>query len=296
MKYNIKGYEYNYITNVRENDQARTSFNQLAKETFGISFESWYQKGYWGDNYIPYALMDGDTVISNVSVNIIDTTWKNQKKRYVQLGTVMTAATYRHKGLSNWLMEKVLTEWNDKCDAIFLYANDSVLDFYPKFGFEKAIEYQYTMKVQHKETTVEKLDMSSEKDIQLLLRTYELSNPFSALPMENNSGLLMFYCSQFMRENIYYVEQYESIVVAEHDGNNLICYDVFSEGNCQLGDILNAVATENTKAAILGFTPKHTENCIIEELHAEDTTLFLLKSKENLFVGNKLMIPLLAHA
>lgn len=296
MEYNIKGNEYDFIKDVRVNQQVRKSFNLLAQNIFCIDFEPWYQNGYWGDDYIPYVLLNGDKVVSNVSVNIINTRWKNQTKRYIQLGTVMTDKEYRSEGLSRWLIEKVLEDWKDNCDAIYLFANNSVLNFYPKFGFEKTLEYQYHKIVNKKSRMVRKLDMSEAYDRKLLMDIYKFSNPFSALPMENNDGLLMFYCSQFMRENIYYIEQYKAVVVAEYADENLVCYDIFCQGKCTIDDILCTMAKQNTKIATLGFTPKLIKDFKITELKEDNTTLFMLKGKENLFKQNKLMFPLLSHA
>jgi hypothetical protein len=188
-----------------------------------------------------------------------------------------------------------LEDWKDKCDAIYLFANDSVLNYYPKFGFEKALEYQCHKIVKKKDGTVKKLDMSAEHDRRLLLDTYKFSNPFSALPMENNDGLLMFYCTQFMKENIYYIEKYKAAVIAEYDNENLICYDIFCQDKCTIDDILCIMAKQNTKIATLGFTPKLIKDFKITE-HKEEDTLFVLKEKENLFRENKLMFPILAHA
>ncbi|TVX89723.1 GNAT family N-acetyltransferase [Paenibacillus agilis] len=293
----VSGAEYEYVTNVKADEQLRSSFFQLAKETFELDFEPWYQKGYWGDRYITYALLADNRIVSNVSVNVIDTTWQGQKYRYIGVGTVMTADAYRQKGLSGWLMNNVLDEWTDNCDAIFLLANDSVVHFYPKFGFERADEYQCTMNIQQSTVAARKLNMTSEQDIQLLLDMYKYSNPFSALPMENNTELLMFCCTEFFQDYIYYVESHNAIVIAEHDGEQLICYDIFSgETGGSMADILSAVAAKNTTSVVLGFTPNQTEGCTIERLHEEDTTLFVLKSKENVFASNKLMIPTLARA
>ncbi|STS88890.1 putative GNAT-family acetyltransferase [Klebsiella variicola] len=44
-----------------------------------------------------------------------------------------------------------------------------------------------------------KLDMDSADDVALLRHYYEKSNPFSPLRVEHNFGLLMFYCSAFMK-------------------------------------------------------------------------------------------------
>ena len=76
--------------NIKNDSYLRRSFFQLAKNTFDLSFEQWYQNGYWTDSYIPYVLHENGTVVANASVNIIDTLWQGEKKRYIQLGTVMT--------------------------------------------------------------------------------------------------------------------------------------------------------------------------------------------------------------
>lgn len=296
MKCSINGNIYDFIKDVKENQQVRKSFNLLAQKTFHIDFGPWYQNGYWGGDYIPYCLLNGDKVVSNVSVNIINTRWEDQKKLYIQLGTVMTDEEYQGRGLSRWLMEKVMEDWKDKCDSMYLFANDGVLDFYPKFGFEKALQYQCHKAVKNKYGDVRKLDMSTEYDRKLLMDTYKFSNPFSALPMEDNYGLLMFYCSQFMRENIYYIEQYEAVLAAEYDDENLVCYDIFCPTKCTIDDILCTMAHQNTKTAALGFTPKPVNDFNITELQEENTTLFVLKGKENLFRENKLMFPVLSYA
>ena len=58
-----------------------------------------------------------------------------EEKQYIQLGTVMTHPDYRKKGLSRVLTNKAIADYREKCDLIYLFANSSVLNFYPKFGF-----------------------------------------------------------------------------------------------------------------------------------------------------------------
>ena len=38
--------------------------------------------------------------------------------------------------------EEVLRDWTNQCDGMFLFANETVLDFYPKFGFRRETQYQ----------------------------------------------------------------------------------------------------------------------------------------------------------
>ncbi|MDE7250589.1 MAG: GNAT family N-acetyltransferase, partial [Lachnospiraceae bacterium] len=135
------------VKNVRNSETLRKSFNKLAKETFDLDFEDWYQNGFWRDKYIPYSMVIDGEVAANVSVNRTDMLWNGRRKHLIQLGTVMTKETYRNRGLIRRLMEEIAKDFATEADGIYLFANDSVLDFYPKFGFRKAVEWQYSKKI-----------------------------------------------------------------------------------------------------------------------------------------------------
>ena len=125
---------------VRTNPAARTAFFALAQQVFDLSFQNWYEQGWWGERYIPYTFFEGGRAVANASVNLIDTMDDGRPKRYIQIGTVMTHPDFRGLGLSRRLITTLLTDWMERCDGIYLYANDTVLDFYPKFGFIQAEE------------------------------------------------------------------------------------------------------------------------------------------------------------
>jgi GNAT superfamily N-acetyltransferase len=148
----VNGEAYTCVTDYKENDELRKSFNVLTQKTYKFDFEFWYHYGYWGDKYIPYSLLKDNKVVANAFVNIIDFTILGEDKRYIQIGTVMTGQEYRGKGLSRFLMERILKDWESRCDLIYLFANESVLDFYPKFGFIPMGEYQCSKSVVFKET------------------------------------------------------------------------------------------------------------------------------------------------
>lgn len=283
--------------NIRDNPKLRESFNDLAVKTFDLSFKPWFQGGFWADKYIPYSITDKGKIVANVSVNIVDTIWKGCPKRYIQLGTVMTAPEYRKRGLSRCLIEEIFNDWQHKCDAVYLFANDTVLDFYPKFGFVKEKEYQYKMNIDPQSGKIKKLDMSNAEDCAILKNYYLKSNPFSALPMIGNYGLLMFYCAFSMRDCIYYSKEYDAVIIFEQDDENLICYDVFCDNTATpLVDILSGIASKEVKYGILGFTPKDISGCVVNEIIREGETLFVLNCKDNVFATNKVMFPRLSHA
>ena len=128
MQYIIRGKSFVFTTEIRDNTTLRKSFFSLARQTFDLDFEPWYQCGGWQDRYLPHALVCGEQVAANVSVNRMDFQLDGRRRTYLQLGTVMTHPDYRGMGLSRFLMEWILQNWSDRCDGIYLFANDPSLD------------------------------------------------------------------------------------------------------------------------------------------------------------------------
>lgn len=285
---------FTYTTDVRDNPSLRKSFNELAQKTFGLSFENWYQLGYWTDHYVPHALVTGGEVVANVSVTIIDSRLGGRPKRFIQLGTVMTDEHFRRRGLSAFLIRQILQEWETRCDGIYLYANDSVLDFYPRFGFSRTAETECSMAVPGGKAEAVQLDMINPADVDVLLTRYRAGNPFSALPMLRSEGLLMFYCAQFLKENVYRMGN--AVVVAAFEGHSMLCYDVFAPAGTDLREILVKTARSDTRTVLLGFTPTETAGLRAETRREPDTTLFWHSSKPDIFRGGGRMFPLLSHA
>lgn len=294
----IKGKTYGLAVGFKDNDKLRGSYNRLTRKTYGFDFEEWYQNGYWSDRYIPYSLLDGDNVISNVSVSIMDFLVMEEKKRFIQIGTVMTDSEYRNQGLSKYLMEKVLEEWKDKCDLIYLFANDSVLDFYPKFGFISMPEYQHYREVHPKNETsgAIKLNMSDKSDRDFLLDTIRGTIHFSKLSMIDNSSLIMFYCTSFMKESVYYIRDLNAVIIADYEDDILYLKDIYCEQDISLDEIIEAMASCDVGKVVLGFTPKDETLFSCRVLKEEDTTLFMMGDNIKIFKDNRIMFPVMSHA
>lgn len=296
MIFTVNGRQYQFSNDIRDNAELRRSFCDLSIKTFDLDFEDWYQNGYWGDKYIPYVLIDRGRVIANVSVNTISFRHRGEALRYVQLGTVMTDEAYRNQGLSRALMDRVLEDWEDRCDDIYLFANDSVLDFYPKFGFERACEFQYSGAAPDSFGDAYRLDMSSHQDRSMVLEYHKKSNPFSAFAMEDNGSLVMFYCTKFMRESVYYSPSADAIIIADCDEGNLSLYDVFCDAGISLNSVISQLPDMGAKRLTLGFSPFSPEGFSCAPYVEEDTTLFVLKTRDSALKSDKLMFPALSHA
>ena len=296
--------EYNYCVQVKENDALRSSFNELTKKTFGFNFIDWYDAGHWGDMYIPYALLDKNKIVSNVSVNIMNFDMGGIQRKYIQLGTVMTDEAYRNKGLNRKILERILREYEGKVDGIYLFGNGRVLDYYPKFGFRKSKEYEYYISCESIKNIpyykVEKIDMTIEEQPEKLyetIRNYTIDtiNENDGMYMHDNIGLYQFWLDTEFGENIYYLPELEIYLCVEIQGEVLYLHQIWGKEEVDITCLAKSFG-ENIREVVLGYTPVHKDKFSVREYKEEDSTLFILGEGLQCIEREKLKFPIMSHA
>ncbi|MCL2828938.1 MAG: GNAT family N-acetyltransferase [Oscillospiraceae bacterium] len=292
----INGTEYKFVPNAMQDAASRERYFDLVHSVFGLDFTPWYESGFSDDSFIPYTLFADNRAVASVGVSVNDFTWHDSPRRYVQISTVVTDPAYRKRGLSRWLTETVLNQWRENCDCIYLYANESVVEFYPKFGFVPAQEYTYSMPLTKRDGIFRKLDLSMRADVDLLIQKHRASNPFSLLAMDKDIGILMFHCVTFLRDYIYYIEKYDAVVIAAEEERELFCYDIYANNPHDISDLLGIIAATDTRTVTLGFTPKDATGYTIEQAEEGDTTFFVLEGKENILADHRVTFPFLSRA
>lgn len=306
---------FKLVTNFENDDVLRSSFNALTKRTFGFDFEEWYQRGYWTTKYLPYTLVCEGEIVANVSVNIMDFEVNGEIKHYIQLGTVMTDPPYRGLGLSRFLMDIILKEWAPKCDLIYLFANDSVLAFYTKFGFEKREEYRYVKYAEMENSKVDKVELDkvaleidqenstfiklnlAESDHQDILLDIVTNNKLKSdfMPV-SNPYLVMFYSLNFMSECFYYSEKYNAVIVAELSEEETIIYGVYSKCEVEMGRLIDTYLQlfSTSQNIYLDFSPINCDGYKLKLYKEENSTLFVKFCEDDL--PKQVIFPTLSHA
>lgn len=303
--------KYNYIINVRDDDKLRASFNELTQKVYGFDFKQWYERGQWGDKYIPHVLEDNGKVISNVSVNLMYFNMGGEIKKYIQLGTVMTDPDHRGQGLNRYILEKILEKYRGKVDGIYLFGNDSVLEYYPRFGFTPIKEYEYSCKlhweseaisdIERNASRIEKTDLSDKGTCDKLynaIMEYNSSargnNPNDGFNMCDNLGLYQFWLAEEFRENVYYLPDIGAYIIADLNADTLKIYQIISK---DVIDIKRLAASFGRVSEIkLGFTPAGKEDYDIEQHIVKDCTLFILGDNLKKVELEKMMFPEISHA
>lgn len=292
MKRNIKSMDYSVVSSYRFSDSLRASFNALAKETFCLDFENWYQNGYWNEKFNPHSVVIDGKIVSNVSANLFDCTVGGKEKHYIQLGTVMTDKAFRNKGLSRVLIEKILDDYK-ACDGFFLYANKTVLDFYPKFGFKKQDEYQYLADINKAGMPKAlRLSMKTKADFNAFLKLKNERQSLGAVKLDTDD-LTMFYVTQFMSDCVYYIKELDAVVIAEIDGKSLRIYDIYAKKPFAPLEVARFFK-DITKAQFL-FVPENQDGLIRTKVSGDDT--FFVRgeglAEDILKIGS---FPVIAHA
>lgn len=272
----------------KNNENLRKSFNELATMVFGIDFEDWYQKGFWSNRYIPFSYIDRGKVVANVSVNVLDLIINSEKKRALQIGTVMTHPDYRNQGLSASLMNKVLEEYENNYDFMYLLANQSVLNFYPKFGFKSVNEYQFSMDFVSSESddrmVIRKLNGKNTEDLHYIYQFATERVPVSKLfGTDHTQGILMFYCLYVFYNDIYYLEQEDAIVIYKKENQKIDIFDIISKKEVNIEEILKKIAYRDTKKIVFHYTPDYKGIDIKSNIFNANEVLFVKTSSNNYF-------------
>ena len=284
----------NIIHGYRHDKALRDSFNALAEQTFGLNFEGWYQNGFWGDNYDPHSIVIDGEVAANVSVNRTDLVFGGKRYHILQLGTVMTAPEHRGKGYGRAIMDYIEKAYAD-ADGIYLFANDTVVDFYPRFGFRPAREMAYSKSFGLTgECKTEQVLMDGPAAWEKLAAAMEKSTFREGCPMVDNPGLIFFYVSLFLQEAVYFIPHLDAWVIAEPEEGSLTIHNIFADSAVTIEDVARAFG--NVDRVHLGFAPADPTGWEISELREEDTHFFVKGAVFEEFEERGLRIPSLSHA
>jgi len=193
-------------------------------------------------------------------------------------------------------MEHILNEYQDQADGFFLFANDSVLDFYPKFGFKKSKEYQYSKIVSNSNVIrAIQVPMENKSHWRMLEDAIKSSICNSSFEMINNPGLIMFYVTKFMKDCVYYIKNQDAYAIAEIEGETLLIHNIFANKIVDLNSIIEEFGS-NIKEVIFGFTPMNTEGYILSEVNKKNNTLFVRGIQFDNFENKGKIFPTLSHA
>lgn len=225
--------------------------NNLLKEIF-LDFQFWYDLDLWDHNYESYSFVDDDEIVSNVCVYKAQVQFKGQTHLALSVGAVATRQDYRGQGLSRRLLEHIL----EKYDGIpmYLWANQGVVDFYPKFGFRRVYEKQpvYEVSVNH-DLVPHRLSYDDPKVWRYVQNRVNFSVELDCL---NTASVNLFHIHLgYLKNSLFEIPELETMLVAEQRGTTLRLIGVFSLKPIRFADLLRQLPFNHVERIEFGFMP-----------------------------------------
>ena len=214
------------VRDYRDDPSLLEEFYRLTRTVFGgFSLKEWRESGYWDQSYVPRSYLDSSgRMVANASTTLLPLVVAGTEMTGFQVGTVATLPEYRHRGLSRALMESIVDEVGER--PLFLFANPTVLDFYPKFGLRPGPAQSYPISDVRAAGPIEWVPARLE-DPQvhsLVCSPRVLSVVFDIV----SPSLNLFHLLCDHRENLYLSKDRRVALVAELRESQLEVYGLFA--------------------------------------------------------------------
>jgi GNAT superfamily N-acetyltransferase len=234
----------------------------FVQKTFGHNapFLAWDAAEGWDRGYRSFALAtESGEIVSNVSVTEMDLVLDGEKLKGFQFGALGTVPAWQGRGLSRRLIEEVIAELEPRADMILLFANDKVLDFYPRFGFRR--EHEMVFACDHAVAPARKaarLPLETPEGLALLKRLCRSAEPvtrrFGARGYE--SIFLWHALSGYFPHEVYYLPEHDSAIVAHRREQTLTIFDILTENPFDLAAVLPSLVDAPTRRIEFEFCPE----------------------------------------
>ena len=232
-------------------------FTHVAEVFSGVDFRRWGALDGWTAQYDILALVEGDRIVASIGRTQMPLIIDGRETIAMQLGAVSTRAPLRGLGLSRQLMNETLAEADRRSQPVFLFANPTVLDFYPLFGFQRVTQSRFGADVAIAPVAARAPAFNAD-DAGERARLAALCQ--RAMPAGAGFGARAYYsillwhlCDRPLAA--HWLEEGEALAVTSEENGRLILHDVVAARSFDLRPALPVLATRRTTAIEFGFEP-----------------------------------------
>ncbi len=271
-------------------------FDFTPKALYGAEFKKWYEMGKWNKKYHLVSLLKGEELIANVAYSIMNLWVAGKRVKALQFATVATLPAFQHQGYARTLMFEVIKSHEKEISVMFLFANEHVLDFYPRFGFRQIQESVFWLHANQFQSLygAHKLSIYQPKDHDLLAdflaKRLPLTKVFGA---DDYQHIFWWHCIYFYDDCIYYVPELDVVVICEIEAEKLHIYDILFKTSFSFSTLVPKIITNEVQSIVFHFTPElldvKSDGCV----EYKESPLFV--KGDFLPRGTKFKFPVLAQ-
>jgi len=260
------------------NKEYELLFDDLIQEIFGFSFEKWLEHKLWDKCYESYSIIKNEKMLANLCIFKTEMIVNGQKLQALQIGAVCTRKDEQGKGLSKMLMEHVLDIYKDA--PAYLFANESVVNFYPRFGFKPTQVHSPSIKATV--NNPEKAIKLSPGDKIVKTAVYNRTEHSNTLDCLNTASIQMFHLLMEYSDCIYRLPKSDVIVVAQKEEETLFIADIIANKPITFEQIKTELPFYGIETVEFGFFPDWLNVTPTWEPVDMDDVMFFTKGKWNL--------------
>lgn len=220
------------------------------------SFERWIDWGEWGADYRALALVRDDEIVAGVGLTRMTLLLEGVALEAWQLGAVGCRPEWRSLGYARTAMRAALERIG--AAPALLYANPTVMDFYPRFGFAHHEETAFWVD----QTVVPRGPLAPQldwQDVGTRALVHELStNGVSVTERFGARGygpVISWYAANGFARSLRQLAP-RTLVVAGVEQDTLYVDDIMTDGVFDLAPVLPRLTEVPVKRICFGFSPE----------------------------------------
>jgi GNAT superfamily N-acetyltransferase len=237
---------------------AGAGLRRFAHEIFGLDFNRVHHYGIAFPAYKPFSFFQDDRVVANISITAMELVLNGQETKAAQIGTLGVIPEFRGRGLIRELFKKVHDYCDQTYEFLFLFANETVLKFYPQFGYREVYEHSFFTPVPKsaKSPGLRKLHLDNRDDFTLISRLVQHRSPVSHLCGGRRCDwLTLFHLIVGYPDHLYYVPELDVLLVYQPKGTTLVLVDLIGNPLPAFKQLTPFLDMNNLQTLEFGFTP-----------------------------------------
>lgn len=238
----------------------------------------WRDYGGWTEDYEVFAIVDGGKIVSTIGRSRMQLAINGEEQVGYQLGAIAMLESYRRQGLARQLMDRVIEELDEPDQPIILFANSSVLNFYPRLGFRRIPQRRSTAKVfiEPTGTHAPRFDPSSAADRSRLANLCARARPSRGPLAARDYHWILLWNLICGPATAFWLREVDVLVATSMENERLVIHDVIATQPFDLEPTIPALITQPVTELEFLFDPEDWwPTAIRSELDDADLTLFV---------------------
>ena len=219
---------YTYVAGYESTSPEAAQFFALIRRVFSLDLSPLAALDWQATGYRCHSLLHDGLMVANVSALRMTLQVLGEPVSAVQLGAMAVDPDHRGHGLARQVLERALGEYADG-QRMLLFANESVLDFYPRFGFRPVPQYTavYELPAATPTVPVPAALPADSAEAQFLLSQPAVC---SAVLDARDNPLALWANVHLVCPDCLYTLGEDRAMMAQQQGDTLRIFDVFSPG------------------------------------------------------------------